>query len=43
MRWRTGDATGDALRDTPPFEDCVNDPQTTPPDQLRTDLYAPLQ
>ena len=36
-------ATGYPLRDTPPFEDCVNDPKATPPDQLRTDICVPLQ
>ena len=36
-------STGFALRDTPPFEHDVNDPQHTPPEQLRTDIYVPLQ
>jgi len=36
-------ATGHALRDAPPFELYVNDPRDTPPEQLRTDIYIPLQ
>jgi AraC family transcriptional regulator len=36
-------ATGYALRDVPPFELYVDDPSTTPPEQLRTDIYLPLQ
>jgi AraC family transcriptional regulator len=36
-------ATGYALRDVPPFEHYVNDLCTTPPEQLRTDIYVPLQ
>lgn len=36
-------ATGHALRDVPAFELYVNDPTCTPPEQLRTDIYVPLQ
>ena len=36
-------ATGHALRDAPPFELYVNDVETTPPEQLRTDIYIPLE
>jgi len=36
-------ATGYALRDVPPFELYVDNPSTTPPERLRTDLYVPLQ
>ncbi len=36
-------ATGYALRDVPPFEHYVNNPAVTPPEQLRTDIYLPLQ
>ena len=36
-------ATGYALRDVPPFEHYVSNPCDTPPAQLRTDLYVPLQ
>jgi AraC family transcriptional regulator len=35
-------ATGYALRDTPPFEIYVNNPETTAPENLRTDIYLPL-
>lgn len=36
-------ATGYALRDVPPFELYVNSAETTPPAQLRTDIYIALQ
>jgi AraC family transcriptional regulator len=36
-------ATGNALRDVPPFEVYVNDASVTPPAQLRTDIYLPLE
>lgn len=35
-------ATGHALRDEPGFDLYVNDPRSTPPERLRTDLYLPL-
>jgi AraC family transcriptional regulator len=35
-------ATGYALRDVAPFEHYVNDASSTPPEQLRTDIYLPL-
>jgi len=36
-------ATGYALRDVPGFDLYVDDARSTPPEQLRTDLYLPLQ
>jgi AraC family transcriptional regulator len=36
-------ATGYPLRDVPPFELYVTNPETTPPAQSRTDLYLPLE
>jgi AraC family transcriptional regulator len=36
-------ATGYALRDTPPFEDYVNDPSTTPAAELITHIHVPLK
>jgi len=35
--------SGRELRDTPCFEVYLNDPQGTPPEELLTDIYAPLQ
>ncbi len=35
--------SGRELRDAPCFEVYVNDPQSTPADELLTDIYAPLQ
>lgn len=34
--------SGENPRDAPPVEVYVNDPRTTPPDQLRTDIRLPL-
>jgi AraC family transcriptional regulator len=34
---------GYELREAIPFEDYVNDPSQVPPDQLRTELYIPIQ
>jgi AraC family transcriptional regulator len=34
--------SGEEPRDAPPIEVYVNDPRTTPPDQLRTDIRLPL-
>ena len=35
--------SGYELRDAPCFEVYPNDPQSTPPEELLTDIYAPLQ
>jgi AraC family transcriptional regulator len=35
--------SGHELRDAPCFEVYLNDPQSTPPEELLTDIYAPLQ
>lgn len=35
--------SGHELRNQPCFEVYVNDPQTTPPEDLMTDIYAPLE
>jgi len=35
-------ATGHALRDVPPFEVTINDPTTTAPADLLTDIYLPV-
>ena len=35
--------SGHELRDVPCFEVYLNDPQSTPPEELLTDIYAPLQ
>lgn len=35
--------SGRELRNAPCFEVYMNDPQTTPPDELLTDIYAPLK
>jgi AraC family transcriptional regulator len=35
--------SGEEPRDAPPVELYVNDPRTTPPDQLRTDVRLPLK
>ncbi|UXY16626.1 AraC family transcriptional regulator [Chitiniphilus purpureus] len=34
--------SGEQPADFPPYEDYLNDPQTTPPDQLLTNIYLPL-
>jgi AraC family transcriptional regulator len=34
--------SGEEPRDAPPIELYVNDPRTTPPDELRTDIRLPL-
>jgi AraC family transcriptional regulator len=34
--------SGEELRDAPPIEFYVNDPRTTPPEDLRTDIRLPL-
>ena len=34
--------SGRELRDTPCFEVYLNDPQSTAPEDLLTDIYAPL-
>jgi len=36
-------ATGYRLRDVPGFDLYLNDPRDTPPDQLRTELYLPVE
>lgn len=35
-------ASGGTLRDEPCFEEYMNNPQTTPKEQLRTDVYVPI-
>lgn len=35
--------SGYALRNAPSFEIYLNNPQNTPPEQLRTDLYLPIE
>jgi AraC family transcriptional regulator len=35
--------SGHVLRNAPSFEIYRNDPQTTPPDELITDIYAPVE
>jgi AraC family transcriptional regulator len=35
-------ASGEQLRDAPPMELCLNDPQTTPPEALHTEIWLPL-
>lgn len=45
-RWFYGEwmaVSGHALRDAPCFEDYLNDPKDTPPSELLTDIYVPLQ
>lgn len=34
--------SGHTLRDAPPMELCINNPQTTPPDKLHTEIWLPL-
>ena len=34
--------SGEQIADAPPFEEYLNDVQTTPPEQLLTDIYIPL-
>jgi AraC family transcriptional regulator len=36
-------ATGFRLRDVPGFDLYLNDPRDTPPAQLRTELYLPVE
>ena len=36
-------SSGRPLRDAPPMELCLNDPQTTPPEKLHTEIWLPLQ
>lgn len=35
--------SGETLRDTVPFEDYVDDPSKTAPEELRTDIFIPIQ
>lgn len=35
-------ASGCTLRDAPPMELCINNPQTTPPEALHTEIWLPL-
>ena len=35
-------ASGEQLRDAPPLELCMNDPKTTPPEALHTEIWLPL-
>lgn len=35
--------SSESLRDLPPYEIYVDDAQTTPPEQLRTDIFLPLE
>jgi AraC family transcriptional regulator len=45
-RWLFGTwlpASGRELRNSPAFEIARNSPETTPPEQLRTDIYLPLE
>lgn len=35
--------SGRESRQEPPFEKCLNDPNTTPPEELLTEVYIPLQ
>lgn len=35
--------SGESLRDAPPMELCLNDPQTTPPEALHTEIWIPVQ
>lgn len=39
--WLSG--SGEQLRDLPPFEIYVTDPERTPPEELQTDIYLPLE
>ena len=36
-------AAGHEPADSPPFEEYVNNPRTTPPEQLITDIYIPIE
>lgn len=36
-------ASGEQLRDAPPMELCINNPQTTAPEALHTEIWIPLQ
>jgi AraC family transcriptional regulator len=36
-------ASGEALRDVPPMELCLNSPADTPPEQLHTEIWLPIR
>lgn len=36
-------SSGAQVRDAPPMELCINNPQTTPPEALHTEIWIPLQ
>ncbi len=36
-------ASGEKLRDAPPMELCLNDPSTTPPAELLTEIWIPVE
>jgi AraC family transcriptional regulator len=36
-------ASGESLRDAPPMELCINNPATTPPPELLTEIWLPVQ
>ena len=35
-------SSGESLRDAPPLALCINTPDTTPPEQLHTEIWLPL-